>query len=88
MLPKSSRPGTSHPCVKADRCPGIVEADDLGTYVMKFTGAGQGRKTLVAGGDLRSTGPPAAGAARPHLVRIQLDPVIGLASPTRRSRTC
>ncbi len=28
--------------------PGIVEADDLGTYVMKFTGAGQGRKTLVA----------------------------------------
>lgn len=28
--------------------PGLVEADDLGTYVMKFTGAGQGRKTLVA----------------------------------------
>src|SRR5919206_569436 len=28
--------------------PGLVEADDFGTYVMKFTGAGQGRKTLVA----------------------------------------
>ena len=28
--------------------PGIVEADDLGTYVVKFTGAGQGRKVLVA----------------------------------------
>lgn len=28
--------------------PAIVEADDLGTYVVKFTGAGQGRKALVA----------------------------------------
>ncbi|WP_101394039.1 HipA family kinase [Phycicoccus duodecadis] len=28
--------------------PGLVEADDLGTYVVKFTGAGQGRKVLVA----------------------------------------
>mgnify|MGYP001791666993 FL=1 len=28
--------------------PGIVEADDLGTYVMKFRGAGQGLKALVA----------------------------------------
>jgi len=28
--------------------PGIVEADDLGTYVCKFRGAGQGPKVLVA----------------------------------------
>ncbi len=28
--------------------PGLVEADDLGTYVVKFSGAGQGRKVLVA----------------------------------------
>jgi hypothetical protein len=28
--------------------PAIVEADDLGTYVLKFRGAGQGRKALVA----------------------------------------
>jgi len=28
--------------------PGIVEADDLGTYVVKFRGAGQGVKVLVA----------------------------------------
>jgi hypothetical protein len=28
--------------------PGLMEADDLGTYVVKFHGAGQGRKTLVA----------------------------------------
>jgi hypothetical protein len=28
--------------------PGLMEADDLGTYVVKFHGAGQGRKALVA----------------------------------------
>ena len=28
--------------------PGIVEADDLGIYVCKFRGAGQGLKVLVA----------------------------------------
>jgi hypothetical protein len=28
--------------------PAIVEADDLGTYVLKFRDAGQGRKALVA----------------------------------------
>ena len=28
--------------------PGIVEADDLGIYVCKFRGAGQGLRVLVA----------------------------------------
>jgi hypothetical protein len=60
--------------------PGLVEADDLGTYVMKFTGAGQGRKTLVAevvAGRLAQR----LGLRVPDLVRIQLDPVIGLSEP-------
>lgn len=60
--------------------PGIVEADDLGTYVMKFTGAGQGRKTLVAEvicGELARR----LGLRVPALVRMQLDPVIGLSEP-------
>ncbi|MBT2439706.1 hypothetical protein J7E93_06140 [Streptomyces sp. ISL-36] len=60
--------------------PGIVEADDLGTYVMKFTGAGQGRKTLVAEvicGELARR----LGLRVPELVTIQLDPVIGLSEP-------
>ncbi|MFE3739604.1 HipA family kinase [Streptomyces sp. NPDC059134] len=60
--------------------PGLVEADDLGTYVMKFTGAGQGRKTLVAevicGQLARRLGLPV-----PELVRMELDPVIGLSEP-------
>ena len=60
--------------------PGIVEADDLGTYVMKFTGAGQGRKTLVAEvicGELARR----LGLRVPDLVAIELDPVIGLGEP-------
>ncbi|OKJ42814.1 hypothetical protein AMK22_07705 [Streptomyces sp. CB01580] len=60
--------------------PGIVEADDLGTYVMKFTGAGQGRKTLVAEVVCGRLG-QRLGLRVPELVRIQLDPVIGLAEP-------
>ncbi|MFJ9613483.1 HipA family kinase [Streptomyces noursei] len=60
--------------------PGIVEGDDLGTYVIKFTGAGQGRKTLVAEvicGELGRR----LGLRVPELVRMQLDPVIGLSEP-------
>ncbi|UCM86685.1 HipA family kinase [Streptomyces marincola] len=60
--------------------PGIVEAEDLGTYVMKFTGAGQGRKSLVAevicGGLARRLG-----LRVPELVCLELDPVIGLSEP-------
>ncbi|MBC9729634.1 HipA family kinase [Streptomyces sp. TRM68367] len=60
--------------------PGLVEADDVGTYVMKFTGAGQGRKTLVAEvvcGELARR----LGFRVPRLVTIGLDPVLGLGEP-------
>ncbi|MGW0845732.1 HipA family kinase [Streptomyces sp. NPDC002787] len=60
--------------------PGLVEGDDLGTYVLKFTGAGQGRKTLVAevvcGGLARRLG-----LRVPGLVTLDLDPVLGLGEP-------
>ncbi|MEU4998770.1 HipA family kinase [Streptomyces sp. NPDC021622] len=67
--------------------PGLVEAvDDQGTYaayVMKFTGAGQGRKTLVAEvicGQLAR----ALGLRVPRLTGIRLDPVIGLGEPDQQ----
>jgi hypothetical protein len=56
--------------------PGIVEADDLGTYVCKFRGAGQGPKVLVAEvvvGGLAAR----LGIRTPELVTVQFDPVIG-----------
>ncbi|GAA2012369.1 hypothetical protein GCM10009799_45910 [Nocardiopsis rhodophaea] len=60
--------------------PGLVEADDLGMYVVKFRGAGQGRKTLVAeviSGELgRALGLPV-----PELVLVEVDAVIGRGEP-------
>ncbi|WP_309095905.1 HipA family kinase [Streptomyces sp.] len=60
--------------------PGLVEADDFGTYVLKFTGAGQGRKTLVAEvvcGELARR----LGLRVPRLVTVELDPDLGLGEP-------
>ena len=60
--------------------PGLMEADDLGTWVVKFSGAGQGRKVLVAEvlvGELaRRLGLPV-----PELVLVDVDPVLGRAEP-------
>jgi HipA-like protein len=65
--------------------PGVVEADDLGTYVVKFTGAGQGVKALVAEvvtGELgRSLGLRVTGLRVPELVVVDLDPVVARAEP-------
>ena len=60
--------------------PGIVEADDEGTYVVKFRGAGQGPKALVAeviSGELgRRLGLPV-----PDLAELHLDPIVARAEP-------
>lgn len=53
--------------------PAIVEADDDGLYVLKFRGAGQGPKALVAellGGEIART----AGLDVPEIVLAELDP--------------
>jgi hypothetical protein len=60
--------------------PAIVEADDDGLYVLKFRGAGQGRKALVAElivGELAR----AAGLPVPEIVLIELDPVLARTEP-------
>lgn len=60
--------------------PGLMEADDLGTYVVKFRGAGQGPKVLVAeivaGEIARGLGLPV-----PELVTVALDPALGASEP-------
>lgn len=60
--------------------PGLMEADDLGGYVVKFVGAGQGRKALIAEiicGELaRRLGLPV-----PEIVLVDLDPLLGLSEP-------
>jgi hypothetical protein len=60
--------------------PAIVEADNLGTYVLKFRGAGQGPLALVAeiiGGELARR----LGLRVPELVLAGLDPRIGVSEP-------
>ena len=60
--------------------PGLVEADDDGLYVLKFRGAGQGSRALVAEvvcGELAR----ALGLPVPEQVLIELDPALGHAEP-------
>jgi len=60
--------------------PAIVEADDLGTYVLKFRGAGQGPKALVAEivtGEIART----LGLLVPEIVLVNLDPELARAEP-------
>jgi len=60
--------------------PAIVEADDLGTYVLKFRGAGQGPKVLIAelvAGEIAR----AIGLPMPEIVLAELDPVLGRSEP-------
>ncbi|WP_243640494.1 HipA family kinase [Nocardioides jejuensis] len=51
--------------------PGIVEADDLGTYVCKFRGAGQGLRVLVAE-TIASGLATRLGLQTPRLVALEL----------------
>ncbi|WP_282701329.1 HipA family kinase [Streptomyces sp. CC219B] len=65
--------------------PGVVEADDLGTYVVKFTGSAQGRKALVAEvivGELAR----ALGLRFPELVLVHFDPTIADTEPHQEVR--
>ncbi|MFG2884674.1 HipA family kinase [Streptomyces sp. NPDC048297] len=65
--------------------PAIVEADDLGTYVVKFTGSAQGHKALVAEvivGELAR----ALGLRFPELVLVHFDPAIAEGEPHQEVR--
>src|SRR6185436_5216999 len=60
--------------------PALVEADDGQLYVLKFRGAGQGEKALIAellGGQITR----AAGLPVPELALIDLEPALGRTEP-------
>jgi len=60
--------------------PAVVEADDDGLYVLKFRGAGQGPKALIAellAGEIAR----AAGLAVPEIVFIELDAELARTEP-------
>jgi hypothetical protein len=60
--------------------PAVMEADDLGTYVVKFRGAGQGPKALIAEviSGLLARG---CGLAVPDLVAVEVDPAMAPGEP-------
>ncbi|MDQ3327054.1 MAG: aminotransferase class I and II, partial [Chloroflexota bacterium] len=60
--------------------PAVIEADDDGTYVLKFRGAGQGPKALIAelvAGELAR----ALGLPVPEMVFVEVDPALGRSEP-------
>lgn len=65
--------------------PAIVEADDLGLYVLKFRGAGQGILALIAelvAGEIGR----ALGLRVPEIVFVELDPSLGRNEPDAEIR--
>jgi hypothetical protein len=65
--------------------PAIIEADDLGLYVVKFRGAGQGPLALVAelvAGEIGR----ALGLKVPELVFVDIDPALGRNEPDQEIR--
>jgi hypothetical protein len=65
--------------------PAIVEADDLGLYVVKFRGAGQGLRALVAEWVAGEIG-RALGLAVPEIVFIEIDAALGRNEPDAEIR--
>ena len=74
MLPTVRAVRYVAPLREGGSLPGLMEADDDGTYVVKYRGAGQGPKALVAellAGEIgRALGLPV-----PEAVLLELDPV-------------
>src|SRR5437660_424571 len=68
------------PLKEGGSLPAIVEADDDGLYVLKFRGAGQGPKALIAelvAGEIAR----AAGLPVPEIVFVELDPELARTEP-------
>ncbi len=85
MLPTVKAIRYVAPLREGGSLPGIMEADDDGTYVVKYRGAGQGPKALVAelvAGEIgRALGLPVPETVlvdvAPDFGRLEIDPEIG-----------
>lgn len=80
MLPHITASAYLTPLREGGSLPGLMEADDLGTYVVKFHTAGQGPKALVAEivvGELARR----LGIRTPDLALVEVDAEIGRREP-------
>jgi len=80
VLPTVTATAYVTPLREGGSLPGIVEGDDLGTYVAKFTAAGQGPKALVAEIVVGELG-RRLGLRVPRLVLLDVDASIGRSEP-------
>jgi hypothetical protein len=79
-LPRITATRYVTPLREGGSLPALVEASDDGMYVLKFQGAGQGRKALVAevvAGELARS----LGLLVPELALVELDPALATAEP-------
>lgn len=70
------------PLREGSSVPALIEADDLGLYVVKLRGSGQGPKALIAElivGELAR----ALGLPIPELAYVELDPALAASEPHR-----
>ena len=80
MLPEVTAITYVTPLREGGSLPAIMEADDCGTYVVKFRGAGQGPKALVA--EVICAGlARVCGLRVPDLVTVALDPALASGEP-------
>jgi HipA-like kinase len=80
VLPQVTATRYVTPLREGGSLPGLMEADDFGTYVVKFRGAGQGRKALVAE-VVSACLAKACGLLVPDLVAVDLDPGLAAGEP-------
>ena len=80
MLPEVTAITYVTPLREGGSLPAIMEADDCGTYVVKFRGAGQGPKALVAE-VISARLAKICGLRVPDLVTVVLDPALAAGEP-------
>lgn len=80
MLPHVEAVRYVTPLREGGSLPGLMEADDSGTYVVKFRGAGQGPKVLVAEVIVAHLA-RVLGLLVPDLVTVDVDPMLAPAEP-------
>ena len=80
MLPRIAATAYLTSLREGGSLPALMETDDLGTYVVKFTGAGQGPKALVAEIIVGELG-RALGIPVPELALVEVDAEIGRREP-------
>ena len=81
MLPAVTATRYVTPLREGGSLPGLMEADDLGTYVVKFTRRRPGREGAGRRGRSAASWPARSALPVPELVTVDVDPVLAVGEP-------